>query len=129
RLFRMDTDLDTLEKVQACVVPPPSQLVQNYPGELESVVMKALAKRKQDRFQTARELSRALRGVLMRRGAFVGPEEVANSVRALFGDRIQQREAPLAWAAEVTSTINVDKLRAGQAALPGSAEELSLRSY
>jgi serine/threonine-protein kinase len=129
RLFRMDTDLDTLEKVQACVVPPPSQLVQNYPVELESVVMKALAKRKQDRFQTARELSRALQGVLMRRGAFVGPEEVANYVRALFGDRIQKREAHLAWAAEVTSTINVDKLRAGHAALPGSAEELSLRSY
>ena len=129
RLFRMDTDLDTLEKVQACVVPPPSTIVQNYPVELESVVMKALAKRKQDRFQTARELSRALQNFLMRRGAFVGPEEVAHFVRQVFSDRIQKREAHLAWAAEVTSTINVDQLRAGQAVLPGSAEEISLNSY
>ncbi|HVY45681.1 MAG TPA: serine/threonine-protein kinase, partial [Minicystis sp.] len=126
RLFRMDTDLDTLEKVQACVVPPPSSIVADFPVELESVIMKALAKRKQERFQTAREFSRALQNFLMRRGAFVGPEEVAQFVRHVFADRIQKREAHLAWAAEVTSTINVDQLQAGKASLPGSAEELSL---
>ena len=56
RLFRMDTDLDTLEKVQACVVPRPSTFVPGYPPELEACVMKALSKNKQDRYQTAREL-------------------------------------------------------------------------
>jgi serine/threonine-protein kinase len=122
RLFRMDTDLDTLEKVQACVVPPPSTIVPNYPMELESVVMKALAKRKQDRYQTAREFSRALQNFLMRAGAFVGPEEVAAFVRQVFSDRIQKREAHLAWAAEVTSTINVEQLQGGKGALPGSDE-------
>jgi serine/threonine-protein kinase len=129
RLFRMDTDLDTLEKVQACVVPPPSTIVPDYPAELESIVMRALAKRKTDRYQTARELSRALQSFLMHRASFIGPEEVAQYVRRAFGDRIQKREAHLAWAAEVTSTINVDALRAGHASLPGSAEELSLVSY
>ncbi|HTJ82663.1 MAG TPA: serine/threonine-protein kinase, partial [Polyangiaceae bacterium] len=129
RLFRMDTDLDTLEKVQACVVPQPSTIVPDYPPELESVVMKALAKRKADRYQTAREFSRARQGFLMRQGAMVGPEEVSQYTRAVFGDRIQKREAHLAWASEVTSTINVDQLRAGQGVLPGSAEDLSLVSY
>ncbi len=111
RLFRMDTDLDTLEKVQACVVPPPSTIVPDYPIELESVVMKALAKHKQDRFQTAREFSRALQNFLMRSGIFVGSEEVAHFVQQVFVDRIQKREAHLAWAAEVTSTINVEQVR------------------
>ena len=111
----METDLDTLEKVQACVVPPPSSILPDYPVELESAVMKALAKRKQDRFQTTRELSRALQNFLMRRGAYVGPEEVATFVSQVFADRIQKREAHLAWAAEVTSTINVDQLRGGNA--------------
>jgi serine/threonine-protein kinase len=97
--------------------------VANYPVELESVVMKALAKNKAERFQTAREFSRALQGVLMRRGAFVGPEEIANFVRQLFDDRIERREAHLAWAAEVTSTINIDQLRAGQIALPGPTDD------
>ncbi len=126
RLFRRDTDLDTLEQVQACIVPPPSTIVPNYPVELESVVMKALSKRKQDRYPTGREFSRALQGFLMRQGAFVGPEEVSQFVRTVFADRIQKREAHLAWAAEVTSTINVDQLRAGNASLPGSAQDLDL---
>ena len=124
RLFRMETDLDTLEKVQACYVPPPSTIVPGYPPELEQVVLKSLAKRKQDRFQTAREFSRALQGFLMRQGAMVGPEEVSHYVRAVFGDRIQKREAHLAWAAEVTSTVNVEKLRAMQ-----GGDEASSVSY
>ena len=115
RLFRMDTDLDTLEKVQACVVPPPSTIVQGYPIELESVVMKALAKRKPDRYQTAREFSRALNMYLQRRGVLVGPEEVSQFVRELFADRIKAREAHLAWAADVTGTINIEQLNAMKA--------------
>src|SRR5204863_8494504 len=46
----------------------------------------------------------------IRRGVFVGPEEVAVFVREVFSDRIEKREAHLAWAAEVTSTINVNAL-------------------
>jgi serine/threonine-protein kinase len=97
RLFRMDTDLDTLDKVQACVVPRPSSIVP-YPIELERVVMKALARRKQDRFQTARELSRALQSYLTQRRALVRPEDVARFMRQAFSDRIQEREAYLVWA-------------------------------
>ncbi|AUX25954.1 uncharacterized protein SOCEGT47_065070 [Sorangium cellulosum] len=126
RLFRMDTDLDTLEKVQACVVPPPSTIVPDYPIELESVVMKALAKHKEDRFQTAREFSRALQNFLMRSGIFVGSEEVAQFVQQVFADRIQKREAHLAWAAEVTSTINVEQVR-GRSPAPVAAESAGPR--
>jgi serine/threonine-protein kinase len=133
RLFRMDTDLDTLEKVQACVVPPPSTIVPGYPPELEACVMKALSKRKQDRFPTAREFSRALQQSLVRSGRFVGPEEVAQFVRTVFGDRIQKREAHLAWAAEVTGTLNVDQLRKkpgafGEEGSPSSRDEAPKQS-
>lgn len=114
RLFRMDTDLDTLEKVQACVVPPPSTIVRGYPPGLEQVVLKALAKNKKDRYATAREFSRALQGFLMQRGSFVGPEEVAQFVRSVFSERIAKRDAHLTWAAEVTSNIDIDKLRSQQ---------------
>src|SRR6185312_11650437 len=58
--------------------------------------------------------SRALQTYLVRSGHFVGPEEVAQFVRTIFADRIQKREAHLNWAAEVTSTVNVDKLRSGK---------------
>ena len=129
RLFRMDTDLDTLEKVQACVVPPPSTVLAGYPIELESVVMRALAKKKSDRFQTAREFARALNVYLQRRAVLVGPEEVSAFMHALFSDRIRAREAHLAWAADVTSTINVQQLQAMKAARGlGGKDEVSLAS-
>ncbi|HZO12310.1 MAG TPA: serine/threonine-protein kinase, partial [Polyangiaceae bacterium] len=115
RLFRMETDLDTLEKVQACVVPLPTTLMPNYPPELEQVVMRALAQRREDRYQTARELSRSLQRFLMTQGTFVGPEDVGDYVQGLFTDRVRKRERYLEWAAEVTSAVDVDELRKQQA--------------
>ncbi|HEU4404922.1 MAG TPA: serine/threonine-protein kinase [Polyangiaceae bacterium] len=112
RLFRMDSDLETLEKVQACQVQPPSTLVEGYPSDLEAIALKALAKDRDKRFQTAREFSRALQQFIVRRGALVGPEEVATYVRSIFVDRIQKRDDHLRWAAEVTQTINIDALQA-----------------
>lgn len=123
RLFRMETDLDTLEKVQACIVPLPSTLVQGYPRDLEEVVMRALAQRKEDRYPTARDFSRALQGFLMRHGTIVGPEDVGEFAKRMFADRVEKREKYLEWAAEVTSTIDVSALRAEEqanASLPGA---------
>ena len=108
RLFRMESDLDTLAKVQECNVPKPSTIVRGYPLDLEKIVLKALAKKRDDRFRTARELSRALQGLLMRRGLFVASDEVASYMRSIFSERIQKRDAHLRWAAEVTQTINID---------------------
>jgi serine/threonine protein kinase len=110
RLFRMESDLDTLAKVQECNVPRPSTLIRGYPVDLEKIVMKALAKNRGERFKTARELSRALQSLLMRRGLFIASDEVAAYTQSIFNDRIAKREAHLRWAAEVTSTINVDQL-------------------
>ncbi|MBI4703489.1 MAG: serine/threonine protein kinase [Deltaproteobacteria bacterium] len=115
RLFRMETDLDTLERVQACVVPLPSSVVAGYPPMLEQIVMKALARRKEDRFPTARDFSRALQHFLMSLGAFVGSEDVGNYIQRLFEHRVKKRERYLEWAAEVTSTVDIETFRAQQA--------------
>ena len=110
RLFRMESDLDTLAKVQECNVLRPSTLIRGYPVDLEKIVMKALAKNRGERFKTAREFSRALQSLLMRRGLFIASDEVAAYTQSIFNDRIQKREAHLRWAAEVTSTINVEQM-------------------
>ncbi|CAN5166612.1 hypothetical protein BH09MYX1_BH09MYX1_09950 [soil metagenome] len=105
RLFRMESDLDTLAKVQECNVPRPSTLIRGYPLDLEKIVMKALAKNKNERFRTARELSRALQSLLMKRGLFIASDEVSSYVHSIFGERILKREAHLRWAADVTQTV------------------------
>ncbi|MCC6214721.1 MAG: serine/threonine protein kinase [Polyangiaceae bacterium] len=110
RLFRVDSDLETVERVQACKVPRPTTLVPGYPPELEQVVMKALAKDASQRFQTARELSRALQQCLQRRGAFVGADEIGAYLKRTLDDRFEKREAHLAWAAEATQTTSLPEL-------------------
>ena len=112
RLFRMESDLDTLAKVQECNVPRPSSIVRGYPIDLEKIVMKALSKNRGERFKTARELSRALQSLLMRRGLFIASDEVAAYMKQIFDDRIKKRDAHLRWAAEVTQTINIEGLLA-----------------
>ncbi len=108
RLFRMDSDIDTLAKVQECIVTPPSAIVRDYPRDLEAIVLKALSKDQNHRFQTAREFSRALQTYVLKRGIFIASDEVAAYMRSIFSDRIKNRDVYLRWAAEVTSTIDID---------------------
>ena len=110
RLFRMDNEIDTLEKVRLCIVPPPSHGRPDFPTELESIVMRALEKDPARRFQSAKDLSRALHKYLMHAGAFVGREELAAYVTGLFTDRIKKRQEHLRWAAEATGTISVQSV-------------------
>ncbi|HEX4457950.1 MAG TPA: protein kinase, partial [Polyangia bacterium] len=122
RLFRMDSDLDTLAKVQDCNVPKPSSIIRGYPIELERVVLKALAKNKNERYRTAREFSRALQSMLMKRGLFIASDEVSAYIKSIFGDRIDKREAHLRWAAEVTQTGESDVRAPGPPDFEGSVQ-------
>src|SRR5204863_9100797 len=86
RLFRMESDLDTLAKVQECNVPRPSTLIRGYPLDLEKIVLKALAKNKGERYKTSREFSRALQSLLMKRGLVIASDQTAPYMQAIFVD-------------------------------------------
>ncbi|MCU0690248.1 MAG: protein kinase [Polyangiaceae bacterium] len=111
RLFRVESDLGTLSLVEACVVPRPASMDAAYPADLESVLLHALQKEPEDRFQTAREFSRALQRYLMNANCFVGPEEISEYLTSLFEDRVHQRKEHLRWAAEVTQTVSIENVR------------------
>jgi serine/threonine-protein kinase len=102
RLFRGDDILDTIAKVLEQEVPRPTRLVRGYPADLEKVVLKALAKRREERFQTAHEFARALMEVLIRRGLFVTNDEVLLYMQAAFSERIQERDGVLRTAAALS---------------------------
>ncbi|GAB5543731.1 MAG: hypothetical protein SangKO_034910 [Sandaracinaceae bacterium] len=60
RLFRRDTDADTLRAVMDEPVPAPSTVRPELPAELDAVLMKALARDPAQRYASARELGRDL---------------------------------------------------------------------
>lgn len=82
RPFRRDTDLETLRAVVDESVPPPSKFVK-ISARLESIIMRAVERKPDERFQTAQEMALALE-----RYAYASPEfnpaQIATSMKGLF---------------------------------------------
>ena len=64
RLFVGESDFSTLEKVRNVEILPPSSFNQRIPAELERIVLKALAKDVEDRYQNAIDLHDDLQAFL-----------------------------------------------------------------
>jgi len=57
RLFKGANDLQTIERVRRCEVRPPSQLNPACPPELDAILLKALSRERDDRYQDASEMA------------------------------------------------------------------------
>jgi serine/threonine-protein kinase len=93
RLFRGDSDLAVLQRIRAGEVPPPSRANPDVPPALDQVVLRALARRREDRFDSAHGLAEAL--------APFSPGDGAAALAALLAaempaerDRERRREGP-----------------------------------
>jgi hypothetical protein len=60
RLFRGKNDLDTLENVRKCVVDPPSKWNAEVPARMDEIVLKSLARERDQRYATGREMAEDL---------------------------------------------------------------------
>jgi len=91
RLFRGESDIETLKLVISSRVPPPTSLDPKYPPELERIVLRALQRDPQGRYQTAAELEADLRKYLKSKRIVVAQSGVAGLLKRVVGDRIEQR--------------------------------------
>ena len=105
RLFARETDDETRARVEAGEVPSLGDEVPGFPAEIDGVVRRALAHRKEDRFATARDLSRALESALVARGVLVRSDDVAGYMRTMFADTFAERDAQLREASDVTEVF------------------------
>lgn len=92
RPFGGDDALSTLYQLLEQPVTPPSERLADYPKELEWIVLKALAREPEQRFQTADELGRALEQFITSRRAVVGDAEIGALTRSVLRERIHTRE-------------------------------------
>lgn len=60
KLFTAPNDLAVLKQIQACKVPPPSSINPNVPKELDQIVLKSLAKDRNQRYENMDKFNRAL---------------------------------------------------------------------
>ncbi|MBN8231834.1 protein kinase [Corallococcus macrosporus] len=91
RLFKRPSDMLTLSAVAECHVPVPSVVAPRVPVELDAIVLKALAKEPDARYQHAQELQRALEGWLASQPQPCGTTaDLAAYMRELYADRLSE---------------------------------------
>jgi eukaryotic-like serine/threonine-protein kinase len=91
KLFRGDTEFALMEKVRKAEVPPPSKFNRRVTPELDAIVLKALARDVQDRYQTAEAFAEDLRRLLV--GYRFDPRELQELLRGLFrADFLKEEE-------------------------------------
>jgi hypothetical protein len=97
--FRADNDLAALARITSPdPVPAPATLVPDYPPELAAVVMKALAKERDQRFDSMLDLADALEVVAGQLAASDGPAGLAAFALEALEPRREARELQLAEA-------------------------------
>ena len=90
RLFYGETDYQTVELVRNAKIPPIKPQNPQVEPELEDIVRKALAKRKEDRFTTPTDMQDALAQYSYSRGLKVISRDIAELVRQCLDDRASQ---------------------------------------
>lgn len=83
---------DLLLRLLTDEVTPPSQLVSNYPPELEAIVLGAMCHEVAQRCATADELRRQLEEWLVRSGPLISDRQIAELVFERVGPAMQRRE-------------------------------------
>ena len=77
-LFQAGTEFETLKRARAANAQPPSVYNVEVPPALDAIVLKALARHVDDRYQSARELRDELWAFARANNAFAGHEQLAN---------------------------------------------------
>lgn len=81
RLFRVQDDYQTLQRIMRGAIEPPSRFNPNCPPEVDEVVLKALSREKSERWQSAGEFREALEQLAVKLGLRPGARRVADWVR------------------------------------------------
>lgn len=110
RLFYGDSDMETLEQVRKCRVPPLAGMLPDVGGELSAIVVRALSADPVRRWQTARDLGDALIRYLFSRGLAVSSQDVAALVEAYLAGEEAPQDLRSATPSPVSGRRRIDSL-------------------
>lgn len=101
RLFVGESDFSTLEKVRHAEARPPSEFIPDLPPEFESIVMRALSRNVDDRWQSAGELHEALQQFLVAQRPTFTTTKLAAWMTSAFTDEVTKEKSRLDGYAKV----------------------------
>ncbi len=118
RLFKGASEYETLKLICDEEYPLPSQIRSDYPKDLEAIVMRALAKNKDERYPTARAMQRDLEEFVRRHRVPVSNLALHGFMQSLFEDKLAAQKEALSQGKQLADIIDSQ-----HAALGGRAPE------
>src|SRR5207248_9606625 len=94
RLFKADSDVQTLARVRECQVAPPSRLNPQLPPGVDAIVLKALAKNPDDRYTTAQEFRLAIEDWLIQGRMSAPSAHLAEFLKTIYAERLDKAARP-----------------------------------
>ena len=106
RLFRYGTEIETLEAIKACSVPPPSEFNPAVPPELDEIVLISLGREPADRYQEAAQFQNALGDFLLPTTPDRLSPQLMQWMRERFGEEIRQERERLDRGTELAAELH-----------------------
>ncbi|WXH31127.1 Serine/threonine-protein kinase PknD [Myxococcus stipitatus] len=117
RLFKRDTEIATLKAVVGAKLIPPSELSPDIPKELDAIVLKALARKRDERFSSAGEVQLALDEFLVQHKLHATPAHLAAFMQDMYSVELEEERL----AAEPTVIHYDPRIAARQQAAAAAA--------
>jgi serine/threonine protein kinase len=105
RLFRGKSDVDTIRKIVEDPYPLPTQVRASYPPALEQIVMRALARERDARYSSAREMQGDLEKFVRDERVPVSSIALSNFMHNLFGDKLAAQRQAMAEGKQLADVI------------------------
>jgi serine/threonine-protein kinase len=106
RLFKGASEYETLKLICDRDYPRPSQIVANYPPALERIVMRALEKDREERYQSAREMQHDLEGFIREERVAVSTVALNEFMQGLFEDKLATQKEALLQGKQLAEIID-----------------------
>jgi serine/threonine-protein kinase len=108
RLFKAASEYETLKLICERDYPLPSRIRPGYPPALEAIVMRALARDRAQRYQSAREMQGALEEFVREERVSASRSGLARFMRSLFADKLQSHVEALLHEKQLADTVAAD---------------------
>jgi serine/threonine protein kinase len=105
RLFKTSSETETLEKIKKGEYPTPSSIHSRVPPELDRIVMKALARNRDERYQSAKDMQDDLVAFLLPATTDQIRQRVARFMEETFAEEIAEERKRLEDNARVADTL------------------------
>src|SRR6185312_11960739 len=119
RLFKGQSEFETLKLIVDKEYPRPSEVRPGYPPALERIVMQALAKHREDRYQSARDMQADIEAFVRDERIPVSAVSLTSWMQHLFEDKLAQQKEALQDIKQLADVIAAQHAGSGDEVGPG----------